>query len=232
MTDGPEEFIAKQLERIQHNRTVRLSLLGMIVGVLVGLAGYFMYDLSQHVYTLNITGGSITGNRHYLTKVLQEEAESYGLRLRVRPTQGTYEALELVDSGELDLAFVQGGLQGRFPNVQHVATVGAELVHFFVRPGIEEMKDLRGKIINVGAPRDGTQMVAEQILAFSGMNVGIDYTESFHSNEALVDMRADKLPEVIVNLSLAPSYLGDFLVRERGYRVLEVPFPAALTNRL
>jgi TRAP-type uncharacterized transport system substrate-binding protein len=232
MSDGPEEYIAKLLARIQHNRTLRLSLLGASLAGLIGLGVYFLLGLLPHTYALSITGGSITGNRHYLAKVLQEEAGAYGIQLHITPTDGSYEALEMVNSGKLDLAFVQGGLQGRYPNVQHVATIGAELVHFFVKPGIEQMTDLRGKTINVGPAHDGTQMVADQILTFSGMSAGVDYMQSFYTNEALVDMRPDKLPDVIVNLSFAPSYLGDFLVRERGYRVLEVPFPAALTNRL
>lgn len=231
MANEAEKILHAALDRVQRTRPLRLAAAALLVLGLLGLGAYFLYELMPRRFELRVSGGNIIGNRHYVTKALQDEARNHGVFLRIRPTAGTMDALELLNAGELDLAFVQGGLDASFPNVTHVATVGAELVHFFVKPGINGIADLNGKFINLGSHDGGTQVIARQILEFSGLTAGVNYVDTDYGNEALIEMRPEKLPDAIVNLSFAPSYLGDFLVRERGYRLIEVPFPAAMAKR-
>jgi hypothetical protein len=44
-------------------------------------------------------------------------------------------------------------------------------------------------------------------------------------------MPASRLPDVIFNVSLTPSYIADYFVKERGYKLLELPFPSSLALR-
>lgn len=231
MTDEAQKLLDKLLDRVQSSARMRMAVGVAMVAALLGIGGYFIYDLIPRQYSLSITGGDILGNRHYLTKLLQEEAEADGIHLRIRPTHGSFQGLDLVESGELDLAFVQGGLKVQMDNIEHVATVGAELLHFLVRPGIESVGDIRGKIVNLGSERGGTRVVASQVLDFSGLVSGVDFVETHRSPEDLVNLRPDRLPDVVVHVSFSPSYLADFLVKKRGYQVLELPFPEALSVR-
>jgi TRAP-type uncharacterized transport system substrate-binding protein len=231
MSAHGEKLLGKYLDRLQQSETARRAIAGLLVAIVVGAAGYFVYDLIPRSYHLSITGGDILGNRHFVAKVLQEELASERVALRIAPSQGTYEALEAVDSGHLDLALIQGGLNADMPNIRHVATLAPEILHFLVRPDIRTVADLKGRTVNLGGKTGGTRVVAKQVLSFSGLQEGIDYIETNHGVEALVGMKPEKLPDAVVNLSFLPAYLADFLIKERGYRLLEIPFPASLALR-
>ncbi|HYD65866.1 TAXI family TRAP transporter solute-binding subunit [Azospirillum sp.] len=232
MASHGEKLLGKFLERLQQNPNVRRGIgIALVAAILAG-AGYFVFQMIPRQYTLTITGGEILGNRHFVAKAMQESAAEAGLTLRIKPTHGTFEGLEAVEAGTLDLALVQGGLEGNYPNVQHVATLAPELVHFLVRPEIKAVQDLKGKSINLGSKSGGTRVVAKQILGLSGLEEGIDYVEVNHGVDDIVGMRPERLPDAVVNVSFLPSYLADFLVKERGYRLLEMPFPSSLALRL
>lgn len=220
------------LARTQNSELARKAVGVVLVAAFVAAAGWFVWDLLPRRHNLTITGGEITGNRHFLAKVLQEVAADEGVDLRIVPTRGSIQALEMLESGELDLALSQGGLEPGFDDVLHVATLAPELIHFIVKPGIATVHDLRGKVINLGGRSGGTRVVAQSILRSSGLEDGVDYVETNFGNDRLITMRAEQLPDVVVNVSFQPSFIADFLVKERGYHLLEIPFPGSLALRM
>lgn len=219
-----------------HNRLssiarMRGALALAALAVLLGAVAWSAYQLMPRHYALRITGGAITSNRHFLAKGLQREAATNGVTLELHPTAGSEEALALVASGQLDLAFIQGGLDLPNPNVVHVATVSPELLHLLARPGITDLSGLRGKRVNLGSRKGGTRVIAKQLLSYAGLREDIDYVESNMSTEELLSLRTDRLPEVLAITSFAPSDVVEYLVRRHGYTMLEVPFPAAFAQR-
>lgn len=232
MTEEADKLLAHLLKRLQQNALIRKGLALLLLLALLGLATHFVYQILPRQYTLRITGGDLLSNRHFLAKTLQDEAHQHGVNLQLRPVIGSQEALELIDQSRLDLAFIQGGLENHYRNVVHVATVAPELLHFLVRPGMQSISDLRGKRVNLGGKKGGTRIIAKQVLEFSGLNEGIDYVESNISAENLLSLQPSKLPEAIVITSFAPSDVVDFLVKQRGYQLLEIPFPESLALRL
>lgn len=232
MANHGEKLVQKLLERLQQNVIVRKALAVMLVAGMAGLAGYFIYDLLPRHYAMTITGGEIVGNRHFLAKVLQEEAARAGITLSIRPSHGSVGALEAVNDGHLDLALIQGGLEAHYPNIQHAATLAPELLHFLVRPDIQSVKDIKGRTVNLGSRNGGTRLVAHQVLGMAGLEEGIDYVETNTGVDELITMRSEKLPDVVVSISFAPSFLADFMIKEKGYKVLEIPFPSSLAMRL
>ncbi|QTH41288.1 hypothetical protein J4772_27625 [Cohnella sp. LGH] len=210
---------------------LRRSVMIILAVAVLALIGYFVYGLIPKQYTLKITGGDILGNRHLIAKVLKEEASAKDINLIIEPTDGSVEAVKEVSKGLIDVALVQSGLEDKMPNVEHVATLPAEVVHFLVKPDIEEVKDLKGKLINTGSKSDGTRLTAMQILDFSNLTDGVDYIETNYSFEQLVKLKDDKLPDAIVNISYSPSFVADYFVKERDYKVLELPFPPSLALR-
>nr|WP_315213317.1 TAXI family TRAP transporter solute-binding subunit [uncultured Duganella sp.] len=214
----------------QHGRAARaLAAAGMLA--LAALAGASLLALLPHDDALTISGGDLTGNRHFLARALQEAAAGNGVRLALRPTGGSQEALALVAANKLDLAFIQGGLDQPDQNVVQVATVAPELLHFLARPGIDGITALRGRRVNLNTRKGGTRLIAHQILAFAGLRAGIDYIESNIATEQLLGQRGERLPDAIVITSFAPSDVVDYLVNEQGYRLLEVPFAPAFALR-
>lgn len=228
----PEKYFEEKLELLRTSRKIQKRIILVILAVLLALSAKFAYELVPRHYNLSLTGGGLLSNRHHLAKILSDESAAKGVSLRVVPTNGSIEALDLVDVGKLDMALIQGGLDANYDNVTHVATISPELIHILVKPGIESIKDLRGKTINMGGLLSGTRLVAKQIFDLSGLKHGVDYIEKNYSDRDLIEMRAERLPDVIVLISYAPSDIVDVMVKKYGYDLLEIPFPPSLAIRL
>ena len=113
-------------------------------------------------------------------------AES-GVEVTLRETAGSMENLELLstDSG-VDIAFVQGGLAARARTevVMAIGSLYLEPLWLFLRRDfeIDDMSDLAGARLSVGAEGSGTRVVASNLMAAHGvteesatfMNVELD----------------------------------------------------------
>ena len=226
-----EQLLRKYLNKIQKNKIIMNSLAALIVLLLLGAFGKFVYDMIPQQYTLTITGGDILSQRHMIAKVLEEEAAKEGITLVIKPVAGSVKALEQVNDGTLDLAFIQGGLNLRLENVEHAATVSSETLHLLAKPEIKDIRDLRGKIVNVGSKTGGTRVVAHQVMKFVGLTENIDYAETNDSSEDVLAMHPLKLPDAMFIVSMPPSYVVETMVKKHGYHLLEIPFPEALALR-
>lgn len=232
MANEAQKILDDWLQRLRRNERVRKGLAGCAVLLLLGVAASFLYDVLPRQYALTMTGGDILSNRHFVARQLQRVAADHGVALKLDPMPGSEEALLALDQGKIDLAFIQDGLENKYPNVVHVASVLPEQLHFLVKPEIKDISDLRGKLVNLGSKRGGTRLAARQVLEFSGLELGVDYVEANLSAEELLRMHTERLPDAIVITSYAPSDGAEFLIRERGYTLLEIPFPASLALRL
>ena len=227
-----KQQVVTHLEKARRNEKGRRILGIALIALLLLISAKLIFNLIPQNYILSVTSGSVLSERHFLITLLQDEVAENFLSLKVTKTAGSLDALELVNSGKLDLALVPGGLIHSFPNVRHVATLPPEFIHFLVKPNIKNLEDLKGKVINMGERRESTRILARQILSHLDFVADSDYVETNFSNEELIGMRSDILPDVIVEASYAPSVLVDFFVKRHDYHVLAMPFPAALAKRL
>src|SRR5947209_4753617 len=124
-----EAVLKRFIAYLQATRVIRITLGVIFVAALLALAGRAAYQLIPRTHTLTISGGDIVDNRHYIARVVQSEGKKKNLDLVVKPTESTLISLERVSSGQLDMAFIQGGLEKSFPNVEHVAAVMPEYLH-------------------------------------------------------------------------------------------------------
>ena len=227
-----KQQVVTHLEKARRNEKGRRILGIALIALLLLISAKLIFNLIPQNYILSVTSGSVLSERHFLITLHQDEVAENFLSLKVTKTAGSLDALELVNSGKLDLALVPGGLIHSFPNVRHVATLPPEFIHFLVKPNIKNLEDLKGKVINMGERRESTRILARQILSHLDFVADSDYVETNFSNEELIGMRSDILPDVIVEVSYAPSVLVDFFVKRHDYHVLAMPFPAALAKRL
>ncbi|NVO05873.1 MAG: hypothetical protein HXX19_08065 [Rhodoferax sp.] len=232
MANEAQKILDSLLGRVQQNARIRNAVGIALVLALLGVGLSFLYELLPRQYALSMSGGEILSNRHYLARLLQKEAAQHGIAMTLDPMSGSREALTAVDEGRLDMAVIQDGLDNKYPNVRHVAYIGPEPLHLLVHPDIKEISDLVGKRVNLGALQGGTRIVAKQVFEFSALEAGVQYVETNFSPEELLQMRPDKLPDAVVIAALAPSDAVEFLIKERGFVLLEIPFPASLALRL
>lgn len=227
MPSEAEVLLHKALKYAQETHWIRHALAGLVIAALLAVGLVYAYGVVPRSYTLSLTGGDVLSTRHFLAKVLREEAVGNGVNLVLRPTPNAHTALEMVSQHHLDMALVPGGVTRVYPHVQQVATLATETVHLVARPGIESVSDLKGKSINLGTGR----AISMKVLDFLGLRDGIDYVATTYSETELVSLPAHSLPDAMFVVSLVPSYVVDFMVRDQGYHLVELPFPKALTER-
>lgn len=228
-----EQILFKGLDWLRSKHHIRKGLALLVIGLLLGMAAKFAYDLYPRSYEITISGGGMLTKSHHLAKVLQDEAGRRNVSLTIVPTTGSFQALNDLNDGRLDLAFVQGGIDAvGYDDVRQVASIAPQLIQFLVKGDVKTIHDIRGKTVNLGEKNGGPSIVSNQILRFSGLVPEVDYVETNFSDEQLLSMKADKLPEVIVQVSYAPSATVDFLVQKRGYQLLEMSFPPSLAMRM
>ena len=210
----------------------------LFLAIVVAGAAIFRSQWRPSSYRLVISAGSVNGLRHRIAERLAEDAAAGGLSLRIVGTRGSLEALNRVDSGELDLALVQGGLDPKFhPNVRQVAALHVEPMHLLVNEEIRaqvtgSLSALRGMRVNIGPLGSGTHDLAIDILRVAGLvprgegGEG-DYIAGTFSYDELKDkVRTDQRPHAIFTVSALPSPVVRSLTLQH-YRLVPLPFGEA-----
>ncbi|AUH50146.1 hypothetical protein CXB49_04580 [Chromobacterium sp. ATCC 53434] len=224
------DTLNRLLNRLPPGR--RRLLAACLLATLAAIALGFLLDVMPRRAVLRIAGSEVVSNRQFLTRMLQEEAARHGLTLRIQPALDAEQTLEQLDRHQIDLAFVQAGAPGRYRHVTQLAAIPPELVHLLTRPGIDQLAELKGRRIDLGERGKQWSDNARQLLAFAGLRADRDYLESNLPQEELMTLPAEQLPDAVATASYLPSMLADFLVRQRGYRMIDLPFPATPSSRL
>jgi TRAP-type uncharacterized transport system substrate-binding protein len=216
------------------SRQRRRRILALAAGIaLLASLGIWCWQAWTKDSRLALASGVELKYRAGLTQVLCEEAGGKDLRIDVVPFVQPAEAIERVNRGELDAAVIPAGLAVAAENVRQVTVLECEAVHLFVKPELcgQGVAGLRGRSLNLGPAGSGVRAVAEDILRFLEMAPGKDYRDESRSYQDLVSLSSASLPDGVFSLSPLPSPLGQRLVRENGYQLMELPFGEALALR-
>jgi TRAP-type uncharacterized transport system substrate-binding protein len=205
----------------------------------LGLAAYVYFHTPRaRTYRLTMTGGNAAGERHHLAEMFRAEAATRGVELDLRGTAGAEEALDQVNSRQLDCAFVSGGLSlADRPNVRQVATLHVEPLHLLVKKDLagkvtERLTALEGRTVSVGELGSGTHTLAVAVLSFAGLKAQSGskkggYVPLHLGEDRLCVAPAAELPDAIFLLSSLPSHPVKHLVGQHGYRLVPLPFGEA-----
>jgi TRAP-type uncharacterized transport system substrate-binding protein len=229
----------------------------LLVGALL-LAGLTLYGLWGTLfpkrYSFSITPGSPKTRRTKVAYSLAEHLKSSHVRLKVLATVGSEEALGKVNSRELDLALVQGGLSAQgLENVRQVAALYTEPLHLLVKKEMEadvsrDLAALKGKRINLSQPNSGTYLLSRAVLDFAGLKAPEgghpgDYLPSTlgKSDLALLGQKLSsapacqrlelrkQLPDAVFLVESMPSDVAGVLIRAADYRLVPMPFAEAFS---
>lgn len=140
--------------------------------------------------TLLIAGGEVTG--YYLPvagalcRVINKERPK-GMGCAVVPSSGSAANLAMLRTGEVDLALVQSkaaqqaalgeeGFReaGPMADLRALMALHGEVAVVVTRPGagIEQLGDIKGKRVNLGAPGSFQRAMAETVIDASGLSQG------------------------------------------------------------
>ncbi len=209
------------------------ALLGLAA---LGLAAYFWLHVpKERPVRLRLTAGRAAGERYRIAQALRREAARRAIAIEVVETAGTDEALREVDTGRLDAALAQGGLElADRPNLRQVASLHVEPLHLLVKEELHDevsrrLSALRGKVVGLSERGSGTNRLATEVMAFAGLRPG-DFVASTAGYAALQsEPDRKKLPDAVFTVSTLPSPVARHLVGTHGFRLVPLPFFEAFT---
>ncbi|MFO0954070.1 MAG: hypothetical protein U0835_23530 [Isosphaeraceae bacterium] len=215
----------------------------LAVAAVTVAAVLFWGDSDRKTYRLRVTAGSPDGLRHQIALRLARASKRRGVQLDLVGTAGSEEALRRVDSGEIDLALVQGGLHPRGRDrVTQVAAMRIEPLHLLFKRELAEKKDnplglefLRGRTVNLSEPGSGTYDLARDVLSFAGLHpAGVrddgDYrATTLDYRSLLAEGDRSRLPDAVFTVSALPSPVVKHLVSKQNYVIMPLQFGEAFT---
>src|SRR6185369_14539443 len=92
---------------------------------------------------LRLAAGDPRGRRAEIARALADEAQRHGLDVVIVDTSGSEDSIARVERREVDVALVQGGLEGN-EDVREIAPLVLEPLHVMVREslGLYDLEDL------------------------------------------------------------------------------------------
>ncbi|MEA3335139.1 MAG: TAXI family TRAP transporter solute-binding subunit [Chloroflexota bacterium] len=151
--------------------------IAVLIGIsLVGLLVYWIYS-SFPPKSFTMATGREGGGYHQTAEAYRKIAVERGFDLQIVPTAGSLEALDMLERGEVDAAFIQGGtaLDADPDELKSLASIYFEPVWVFYRTDIKSAKPLTGLDqldglkIAIGEAGSGTQVLARTLLQDNGI---------------------------------------------------------------
>jgi TRAP-type uncharacterized transport system substrate-binding protein len=176
--------------------------------LLIFLAIYTQIDSYQYKESIKIAVGKEDGAYYVYAKEYAKELEEYGVDLEIIVTLGAREAQEKVALGEVDFAFVQGGVEDLKKGILALANVAHEPIWVLTRrsDNILTFEDLKYKKINICNPMSGTNPIAVKLLdELLGKN---NYTPREESvNKAFIELKAGNIDAMFYVIARSSSSL-------------------------
>ncbi len=178
-------------------------LLGIALAVAVAMLMAFSLAQAKTRFVTIGTGG-ITGvyypTGRAIAKMLNKRKKEYGIRATVESTGGSVFNVNAVMNGDLEFGIVQSDRQyqainglaewktkGPQKDLRSVFAIHPEALTLIVAAdsGIKDIRDLKGKKVNIGNPGSGTRQPAIDALEAAGINYKKDLqAESIKASEA------------------------------------------------
>lgn len=121
--------------------------------------------------TLRLASGAPGGVYHRWGEEYRRLLAEQNIDVELVESVGALDNLERLANGEVDVAFIQAGLQHDQADgtVEALASLGAEPSWFFVQDGIASLRDLDGLTIAGGVANSGTLAYTQRVFSVAGL---------------------------------------------------------------
>ncbi|MEM9802670.1 MAG: TAXI family TRAP transporter solute-binding subunit, partial [Planctomycetota bacterium] len=148
-----------------------------------------------------------------------KELEDAGIAVDLVATEGSLANLELLRTGQVDVALVQGGLaRDDEPELAGVASLYLEPLWIFDREPVARLAELDGRAVDAGEEGSGTRALADRL--FGGAGIEIDHSKGEASTVVRVAAaRSPLVRELLTSDDLVPASLerAEGIVRTLTY---------------
>jgi TRAP transporter TAXI family solute receptor len=184
-----------------------------------------------------IATGREGGAYYTFAQQYQERFAEEGVTLNIRPTAGSVEIVQLLNSGEVDAGLIQNTLYTGYDtsNISILAGVFYEAMWIFFRqdldPVPQQIADLKGLKIGIGEDGSGTQVGASVLLTNNGVNTENSMFDTAAPDAAAAKLKDGELDAVMLVAGAAAPLVRDLLTTP-GIELMSIPRTGAYTSRL
>ncbi len=156
------------------------GLIGLFIALFIFIGLYFVDPAPPR--ELTIGSGSPGGFYDRLGGDYKAALEKSGLSVNLVPSEGSIQNLERLQSGEVDIAFIQGGVlpDAGIEGIQSLASVALEPLWIFTRTPepVTRLAELAGKRVAIGAQGSGTRRLSLTLFRTAGLDGAVTFDES------------------------------------------------------
>ena len=167
------------------------------------------------------------------------------IEVRLLPSEGSAQNLQLLREGKADLGFVQGGTSESRPddetNLESLGSLFVEPIWLFYRkdaagkaPGtaasLDALTQLQGLRVNVGTPGSGIPSLMTKLLTSNKVDMAILTTSELEQTPATVAFLDGKI-DAIVFASAPESLMVQMLLQTPGIGLMDFPQSEAYSRR-
>ncbi len=183
---------------------------------------------------LTIATGGTSGAYYAFAQKYREALAREGVALKILPTSGSVQNLELLRAGKVDAAFLQSGVADPKPDepIYSLGSLYFEPLWVFYRAQmpIETLRNLVGRRVAVGGIGSGTRAAAEPLLARNGVTRDTAQIVDLAGDEAAAALRRGEI-DAAFYVASAEAPLIAALLRDPGVQLLNFVRAEAYTRR-
>ena len=195
-----------------HTRVFAPAILAIVIAF---VAAYQFVDPAPP-RQINFATGSTTGAYHLFGQAYKDILARNGIELILRNTAGSVENLGLLVSGQVDVAFVQGGTAAAVDGTDTLVSLGSlyfEPLWLFYRVDapIERLTDLHTRRVGVGKQGSGSHAVAMQLLNDNRIDAKVAELVELSTKDAIRALRAGGIDAVFAVASPRSPVIKELL---------------------
>jgi TRAP transporter TAXI family solute receptor len=204
---------------------IALTLIGFII------AWQFVNPAPPH--TITIATGQADGAYYLFAERYREILAEASVTLEIRKTAGSLENLRLLEAGEVDLAFFQGG-SGISTADDDITALGSlyyePLWVFYRHPEVaHRLTDFQGKRLATGAAGSGTRELVRALLEANRIDSPADKLQAPGGKDAARALREDTADAAFFVASPRSPLIHE-LLRDKTIRLMSFTRAAAYTD--
>jgi TRAP transporter TAXI family solute receptor len=217
-------------------RNLKWILIGL--GIVLLLAAFVEFFTSMPPHSITWLAGRKGGAYYMAAEHYQKLARQKGFDIDIVETAGSVEALEKLENGEGDVAFIQGGVaaQGDPEKVSTLATVSYEPLWIFYRKALagaepfDSFDQLTGKRIAIGEADSGTNQLARLLLSEAGISSANATLLEVPTTAAIEGLQKGEIDAaLIVSSYLAPTI--QTIIKDPSLELMSLRYADALARR-
>ncbi|RXJ59999.1 TAXI family TRAP transporter solute-binding subunit [Candidatus Marinarcus aquaticus] len=188
-------------------------LIVVILTVLIALVFVYKFFINVIPNNLKIATGRESGGYYYYAKKYQKSLEKEGIQLEIIQTAGSLEALELLNKGEVDIAFVQGGTakNSQTNNLLSMASLFYEPLWVFYNDdlSVKYLTDLKNKKVSIGEKGSGTRELFQ--ILFEQNGIESNQLLALHDQDAVKKLQKKEIDALCLVISPEAPVIKELL---------------------